>query len=118
MKVSPDLEAGDQLPPRVWRDILVRKIDVRFHVRQRRHQLIAQFVDALRQFPGQLFVGRLQCELGPGVNQVRHCLRLRQVDAPIQKRAPGEFSRRRQPGATRPAPHPEPVWPGAILHGR
>ena len=42
------LQPTQQLRFRVRRDVFIRKIDVRFDMRERLHQVIAQLVDALR----------------------------------------------------------------------
>jgi hypothetical protein len=77
----------------VWSNILIWKIDVRFDVRQSLHHVVAEFFDALRKFAGELFIGRIERQLGARVNQVRDGFSLREIDAAIQERSLGEFAR-------------------------
>ncbi len=72
---------------------------MRLDVRQRLHQVIAKLVDALRESAGELLIRRGQRQFRARMNHVRHRLGLRQVEAPIEERAPGELARLRQPRA-------------------
>ncbi len=72
---------------------------MRLDVRQREHQVVAQLVDALRQFSGELFVGGGQRKFRARMNHVRHGLGLREVNAAVEKSALGEFARLGQPRA-------------------
>ena len=66
---------------------------MRLDVRQRLHHLIAQLVDPLRKFAGELFVGRGQGQFRARADQVGHGFRLGEVQAPVEKRALGELAR-------------------------
>ena len=92
MNAMPRSRPATSCVLRVGRDVFVGKINVRLDVRQRLHQVVAQLVDALRQFAGELFVGGAQREFGARMNQVGDGLGLREVNAPVEKGAPGEFA--------------------------
>ena len=92
-------EPGDKLVPGVGRDVFLGKINVRLDVRERFEHLIAQLVDALGEFAGELLVGGAQGQLGARMNQVGHGLGLREVEATVEEGALGEFARLGQPRA-------------------
>ena len=69
---------------------------MRLDVGENFHQVVAQLVDALGQFAGQLLIGGGQGQFGAGMNQIRHRLGLGQIDAPIEKGAPRKFTGRGQ----------------------
>jgi len=56
---------------------------VRLDVRERVHQIIAEPVDALRKFPGKLFVGGGQRQFGARMNQIGDGFGLREVKAAV-----------------------------------
>ncbi len=72
---------------------------MRLDVREREHQVVAELVDALGKFPGELFVGGREREFGARVNQIGNSLGLRQINATIQKCTLGEFARLGEPRA-------------------
>ena len=80
-------------------NVFIGKINVRFGVRECLHHFIAQFVDALGKFAGQLLLRRRRGQFRAGVNQVGNGLGLGQVDASIEKGAAGEFARFGHPRA-------------------
>ena len=88
-----------QLFLRVRRNVFVGKINVRLDVRERVHQIVAELVDALRQFAGELFVGGGEREFRARMNQIGDGLGLREVNAAVEKGALGEFARLGQPRA-------------------
>ena len=66
---------------------------MRFDVGQGLDHFIAQLVDALGEFAGELLVGGAQGQFRARMDQVGHRFGLGQVDAAVQKGAPGEFAR-------------------------
>ena len=57
------------------------------------HEIIAQVMDALAEATGELFIGGGKCEVRAGVDKVADGFGLGEVDAAIDKGAPGEFTR-------------------------
>ena len=93
-------EPSQQLILRFLRDVFLRKIDIRFHVRESFQQVVAELIDALGKFAGELFVGGGKAEFRAGMNQIRHRFGLGEVDAAIKKCAPGKFAGLGQSRAT------------------
>ena len=56
---------------------------MRLDVREGLHQTIAQFIDALAELAGELFIGGGEGEIGAGVNHIAHGLRLREINAAV-----------------------------------
>ena len=92
-------EAGNELVPGVGRDVFFGEINVRLDMGQGLEQLVAQLVDALGELAGELFVGGAQGQLGARVDQIGHGFGLREVNAPVEKGAAGEFAGLGQPRA-------------------
>jgi hypothetical protein len=90
-----------QLLACVRRNVFLRKIQVRLHVRQRRHERVAQLPDPSAEFAGQLFLRRPQRQIGPRMYNVRHRLSLGQIQPPVQKSPLREFPRLGKPRALR-----------------
>ena len=61
-------ETIDDFSQRIRFDVFVRKVDVRLDMSQGLHHLIAQLINPLRKFAGQLFVRGGKGELGPRMN--------------------------------------------------
>ena len=56
------------------------------------NHVVPKLFDSTGKFACQLFVGRSQCEVGLGVNDVRHRLGLGEVDAAVEEGAFGKFA--------------------------
>src|SRR4051794_8036535 len=54
---------------------------------------LADGVDALREFAGELFVGGAQSQVSARIDNIRHRLGLSEIGATIEKGASGEFAR-------------------------
>jgi len=74
-------------------DVFVRKIDVRFDVGEDLEHVVAQFVDALGKLSCELLVGGAQGQFGARMDQVGYSFGLREINAPIEKSAPGKLAR-------------------------
>ena len=85
--------ALEQLLQSVGRDVFVREIKVRLDMRERGDEAITKLIDLLRQLAGELFVGRRQGEIGPGVNEIRHRFGLREIQPAAQERPLRELAR-------------------------
>ena len=72
---------------------------MRLDVRQRVHQIVAKPVDALGKFAGELLVGGGEREFRARMDQIRHGLGLREINASVQKGAAREFAGLGQPRA-------------------
>src|SRR5208282_6271919 len=87
------LQAADQFFAGVRSDVFVREINMGFDVGQSFHQIVPQKIDALGKFAGQLFVGGGEGQFGAGMDQIGHGFGLGQINAAIEKGAPGKFAR-------------------------
>ncbi len=68
-------------------------------MRERLHHFIAQLIDALRQFSGELFIGGGERKFRARMDQIGHGLGLREIEPAIEKSAPREFAGLGQPRA-------------------
>jgi hypothetical protein len=71
---------------------LVREIHGRLEACRQIEQLLVDRADRTRECAFQLVEGDARLQRRDGVDQVRHCFRLHQVEAPVQKRAKREFA--------------------------
>ena len=74
-------------------DILFRKVQRRFDEHAQIDQRLFQSMHVTRELAIQRTHGRTCRRRGGGIDQVRHRLRLRQIDAVVQEGALGEFAR-------------------------
>lgn len=74
-----------KLLARIGCDVVVRKINVRFDMRKGVQQIIAQLVDALAEFAGELFVGDVEREFRARMDHVQHRLGLCQIKPPVEE---------------------------------
>ena len=72
---------------------------MRLDVREGFHQIVAQFVDALRKFSCELFVRGGEREFGSRMDQIGDGFGLREINPAIQKSAAREFAGFGQPRA-------------------
>ena len=80
-------------------DPLLRKINESFEVSHCHERRLAQRINLPPQSSLELGRRRLGRGFAPRGDQIHHCFRLGQVHFAMEKRAPGEFARRRACGA-------------------
>ena len=100
MNAMPRPRRSRSCSRRVRADVFVGKIDVRLDVGQRLDHWSPKLIDAAGKLAGKLFVGGLERQLGPGMDEVSHRLGLGKVYPAVQKGAPREFPRLGQARAT------------------
>src|SRR5215469_13233809 len=84
---------------RIWIDLLVRKIDVRFHVCQDGQKQFANLGYFATEMASELFVCSAQSQLRLRTDQIHDRFRLSQIKFAVQKRPLREFSGIGHPGS-------------------
>jgi len=74
------------------RDVIIGKIDAGFQKRDQLYQLLFDWLKSVRESAAKLLRSHLRLIQGLRIDEITHCLRLRQVDAAVEESAHSELT--------------------------